>query len=319
MFLSLFCSRLKGLILIFIFVTLADASCPANTTCAPYISYAANETSLRQGWTSQPQGRGTIDIIWQCSSTIFLCCWTALGLHVPAANWGVKRWYTQKLCMCCLGLIGPEFIFQLALGQWTSARRSVLQFRQSGFPQWTMKHAFLADMGGFALRPKDWVEFVLDAEQVHYLVVNGYVEYSAVELDQNLIEDKNKRFHCSSHNSLPDAVVYAQLYRARHPASRDNDVRAHNSRVHRLHSGNFLRVALQANGRDNPDYHSAQYHNCGNTPEGWPDCALYAHATRFRQEKICFLEPLLGVLDRLPAAIGNRVCPKTTADHTHCR
>ena len=28
------------------------------------------------GWTAQPQGRGTIDIIWSCVFTIFLSCWT---------------------------------------------------------------------------------------------------------------------------------------------------------------------------------------------------------------------------------------------------
>jgi hypothetical protein len=67
-----------------------------------------------------------------------------------------------------------------------------MEFKRSGYSQWSMKHAFLADMGGFALRPQDWVEFVLDAKQVHYLVAKGYIEYAAVELDHTIIEDKNK-------------------------------------------------------------------------------------------------------------------------------
>jgi hypothetical protein len=94
--------------------------------------------------------------------------------------------------MGCLGLLGPEFIFQLAIGQWASARRSFLQFKNSGYPQWSMKHAFLADMGGFALHPPDFAPFVLDAKQVHFLVTEGYISYSAVSVDMAVIEDKNK-------------------------------------------------------------------------------------------------------------------------------
>ena len=94
--------------------------------------------------------------------------------------------------MSGLGIIGPEFIFQLALGQWSSARRSVEQFKQSGYPQWTIKHAFLADMGGFVLHAPDWVEFIVDARQVHYLVTRGYVSFEQVAVDGLVIEDKNK-------------------------------------------------------------------------------------------------------------------------------
>lgn len=106
---------------------------------------------------------------------------------------GPWRWLTQKFCMACLGIIGPEFIFQLALGQWGSARRSVQDFRRMGHDQWTMRHAFLADMGGFVLHPPDFVEFVLDAKQLQYLVAKGYVPYSAIALDTAVIKDKNKR------------------------------------------------------------------------------------------------------------------------------
>ena len=36
-----------------------------------------------QGWTSSPNGRGTIDIIEACFITIGLCAWTMLCLNVP--------------------------------------------------------------------------------------------------------------------------------------------------------------------------------------------------------------------------------------------
>jgi len=167
-----------------------DLSSTANTTLLPKSN--TTQAAPPQGWTSQPNGRGTIDIIWQCNTTIFLCCWSVLCLNVPPSDWGRWRWFIQKFCMACLGVIGPEFIFQLALGQWASARRSVGDFKRLGYSQWTMRHAFLADMGGFVLHPPDFVEFVLDAKQVHYLVEKGYIPYSAIAIDPAVIKDKNK-------------------------------------------------------------------------------------------------------------------------------
>ena len=91
-----------------------------------------------------------------------------------------------------MGVIGAEFVFQLALGQWVSARRSVAAFKNSGYSTWTMRHAFLADMGGFVLRHPDSEDFPLTAKKVHYLVTEGYVPYSAVGLDRKFIDDKTK-------------------------------------------------------------------------------------------------------------------------------
>lgn len=88
--------------------------------------------------------------------------------------------------------LGPEFTFQLALGQWVSARQSVKDFKESGFTGWSMNHAFLADMGGFMLKAKDFVEFPLNAKQVHYLVTHNYVPYSAIALPKHILDDKNK-------------------------------------------------------------------------------------------------------------------------------
>jgi hypothetical protein len=148
--------------------------------------------SILAGWTPSPQGRGTIDILWTCGATISLCCWTALCLNVPPPEWGRWRRLGQKVLIGYLSMIGPEFICQLALGQWASARNSVGDFKRSGYHEWSMCHAFVADMGGFVLHAPDWVPFPLNAKQVHYLVTKGYVPYSAVRLDKSLIHDKNK-------------------------------------------------------------------------------------------------------------------------------
>jgi hypothetical protein len=156
------------------------------------IPNGTNTAPLQQGWTPQPSGRGTIDIIWTSFTTIFLCCWTSLCLNVLPRYFRRGRRVYHKALFSCLSLIGPEFTFQLALGQWSSARRSVEEFRHSGYPNWSMSHAFLADMGGFILHAPDWVPFPLNAIQVHYLVTQRYISYSSVGIDMTEIEDKNK-------------------------------------------------------------------------------------------------------------------------------
>jgi hypothetical protein len=93
--------------------------------------------------------------------------------------------------MTGLGAIGPEFVLQLALAQWSSACRSVKAFRSLRYEKWTMTHAFLADMGGFVLHAEDGM-FPLNSEQVLYLVEKRHVDVSDVVVEKRVIEDKNK-------------------------------------------------------------------------------------------------------------------------------
>ena len=161
----------------------------------------SEEDAFLQGWTSSPNGRGTIDIITSSLITLALCSWTVLCLNVYPEDWGFWRCGLQKFCMACLTFIGPEFTFQLAIGQWCSARRSVEKFRKRGHElgqeEWTMTHAFFADMGGFVLHPKfsnkgRWAKFPLDSEQVYYLVNKNYVPYEEFAIPIHKIEERNK-------------------------------------------------------------------------------------------------------------------------------
>jgi hypothetical protein len=92
--------------------------------------------------------------------------------------------------MTALAFLGLEFIFQVALGQLVSARQSVKDFHASGYKEWTMTHAFYADMGGFVLQTRDWVPFPIDAKQLHYLVTEKYIEFPGITRAE--IADKNK-------------------------------------------------------------------------------------------------------------------------------
>ena len=78
-----------------------------------------------QGWVPPPSGRGTFDILSTCALTIFLCCWTSVYPNIPAATDRPWDQFRDKLNLAGLGVLGPDFLFTLALGQWDSARRSV--------------------------------------------------------------------------------------------------------------------------------------------------------------------------------------------------
>ena len=111
-----------------------------------------NSPDSRQGWTPSPDCRGTIAIIWNSLLTMFLCCWSALVVNVPDPRSTTSQILMRKLYLLGLCVIAPEIIFQAALGQWLSARRSVKLFSEAGHPDWNMRHGFYANMGGFHLQ-----------------------------------------------------------------------------------------------------------------------------------------------------------------------
>lgn len=145
-------------------------------------------------WVDQPSFRGTWDILWTSLVTIFICTYTLLCLNVPAHN---DTWWTnlkRRLMWMGLAIIGPEIVLTYAAGQWSRARQSVQAFHDSGFEAWTMRLAFFADMGGFIIQGKgkeEDIRFPLNAKQLHWLVVQGYLEYPSTNDDE--IWDKSKQ------------------------------------------------------------------------------------------------------------------------------
>ncbi|KAK1579338.1 uncharacterized protein LY79DRAFT_613956 [Colletotrichum navitas] len=134
------------------------------------------------GWVAAGRDRGTIDILWSSILTIVLCVWAATQ---PNALSPKDKWYHgfyDKLSLAMIGLLGPDFLFGLAVGQLSSARRSVKQFRKDQHlcdgKKWTYTQAFFVDMGGIFLKSPDFPEgFPINAEQLHYLVKHGFVDF----------------------------------------------------------------------------------------------------------------------------------------------
>ncbi|PWY67091.1 hypothetical protein BO94DRAFT_561221 [Aspergillus sclerotioniger CBS 115572] len=98
--------------------------------------------------------------------------------NIPARS---DRWHhalRDRLHLASLGLLGPEFLLMLALGQWSSTRASVK----------TLTHAYYADMGGFLLdddindrNKSDAVSRVIAVGQALWLLIN-----CAIRLAQGL-------------------------------------------------------------------------------------------------------------------------------------
>ena len=201
-----------------VFIQIASSSDLNDTNL---IKNDTQHSTIKQGWTSQPDGRGTLDIIWSCVLTMSLCSWSVLCMNFPAQKETRLQILWRKLALTALGVLCPEIIFELALGQWLSARRSMTDINaldstdrlrkdkwhasrkiKSIFSKetqtedspargrWTIKDAFFADMGGFVLHTRDQLPFPLNAKQLHYLVSKQHLQLP--ELDHRVIEDKNK-------------------------------------------------------------------------------------------------------------------------------
>lgn len=148
-------------------------------------------TGHRDGWVSQPDGRGTFDILWGSLFTIFLSTWTSLHLNVPSlTETYMQRWY-RKLRWMMQAIMGPELIVGFATGQKVEALRSVEMWKRSGFEGWTIRHGFYANMGGFVLKTPDFPPFPVNAKQLHYLVTRGYTPFPSTTSKE--IWDKSKQ------------------------------------------------------------------------------------------------------------------------------
>ena len=158
---------------------------------------STSASSFSHGWHSAPNERGTIDIIWSCVSTVFLCLWSMLHLNVPAPSDGFWTIFWRKARWLLLGVLAPEVPMLMACGQWSSAKRSVQQMRDLGFndDQWTMSHAFFADSGGIVLQLQDDEPFPISAKQLAWLLRQRHAALPA--MTERDIKDKSKGDKCT--------------------------------------------------------------------------------------------------------------------------
>ncbi|KAF2225267.1 hypothetical protein BDZ85DRAFT_248631 [Elsinoe ampelina] len=170
-------------------VTLSEASCIGAKECIETVRNGTQPVQ-KQGYTRQPDARGTLDILWSCIFTLFLCSWTIICTNLPGVGTSYVVTWWRKSWLTLLGLLAPEFVFGAAFIQWSTARTSMKQFQESGYKDWTMTHSFFADAGGFLLHTRDFPACPINGLQLHYLVIHGYVPLPA--LTKQHIGDRNK-------------------------------------------------------------------------------------------------------------------------------
>lgn len=162
---------------------------------------ATGSHELRKGWVSQPDGRGTFDILFSCLFTVFLCTWVSLHLNVPAVHETYWQQFRRKCRWAIQAIMAPEFVLGFATGQKVEAKRSVVSFHEKGYKKWTLRHGFYANMGGFHLKTRESTRtFPINAKQLLWLVKEGHVDYpnfSAKEVwDKSKADGFQKLFTC---------------------------------------------------------------------------------------------------------------------------
>ena len=90
--------------------------------------HAINDTLV--GFVDQPDGRGTLSILFSCLLTLSLCVWSAVHLDLPKHDEHQVRYAYRYLKWSILGVFGPELIIWAAWRQYISARALTKYIRE---------------------------------------------------------------------------------------------------------------------------------------------------------------------------------------------
>lgn len=120
------------------------------------------------GIVYSPDVRRTLNILWSCLSILILCTWNIQHLNVPVQARPATKWQAlgrktymifRKLAWMLLTLVAPEAIFGKAFADHLSAKynkESMKNLASEDGIEWTLAHAFFANMGAFELHfPQD--------------------------------------------------------------------------------------------------------------------------------------------------------------------
>src|SRR5947207_1928332 len=83
-----------------------------------------NTTSeTKVGFIQEPNGRGSISLLWSCLITWFLCLWTLFHANIPAHGESHSKIIGRQVWYLFFGAIAPEWIAAMALTQWKDANQ----------------------------------------------------------------------------------------------------------------------------------------------------------------------------------------------------
>ncbi|KAI0100938.1 hypothetical protein GGR51DRAFT_531437 [Nemania sp. FL0031] len=108
----------------------------------------SSETQTINGIVSDPDGRGTITIVWSCLVVVVLNTWTVIHPNIQPIAFSDGRKWLHKVNLAVIAAFAPDAVAATAFSQWRAARRSYKDLKKD-LPWWTMQHAFYGEMGGY--------------------------------------------------------------------------------------------------------------------------------------------------------------------------
>lgn len=90
---------------------------------------STNSTANIVSWAPNPDGRGTIEILWTCFATIFLCTWSAVHPNLPGLGEKERRIYYRRLGYVLFCIVAPEYVASVAIQELSGAMKVKEQVR----------------------------------------------------------------------------------------------------------------------------------------------------------------------------------------------
>ncbi|KAF9552885.1 hypothetical protein CPC08DRAFT_714209, partial [Agrocybe pediades] len=135
-----------------------------------------------------PDKRSTLDIVWSCLATIFLCTWVCIHPNLPPPGESRLKGALRRLYIMAWALLAPEAILMWSFRQWYTARHLTGMFKDRN---WTMKHSFFLTMGGFVLhKGEEDIGGTVTYERFLRLEKDGDIEFPKITPEE--IDDRSK-------------------------------------------------------------------------------------------------------------------------------
>jgi hypothetical protein len=115
------------------------------------MSQLRDDVEYTSSWVREPQGRGTLSILYTCTFTLLLCVYTAIHLNIPPAG-EPRRWqFLRKIKWMFIAIFAPEVVLFTAAYQYWNARK----FCQE------MESIRVEQGGGAAVKKEAWWKRVM--------------------------------------------------------------------------------------------------------------------------------------------------------------
>lgn len=165
-------------------------------------------TNGTASFVPNPSGRGTLDIFWTCTFTIFLSAWTVIHSRVPRPGLSKREKLVNKLSGCLWTIFIPELTISRAYVEFAHARvlRNEVNSRITGtvnrsavtlhvrfmspprHPPRNDGHGFFAEIGGLPDKESGRERTVVDLGGIIFLVQLRFLP----ELTKDIISAKSK-------------------------------------------------------------------------------------------------------------------------------